>query len=253
MSTEHLTGIVQLIFHRIKTGTQWRELPIKQYLSGDYSGDYSWQSVYHHRPATRFNRWTKDGSWKRLWLHHLGNKKHLLDLSTAQLDGTHTPCKRGGQATGYQGRKACVTSNMLCLSDNQGILVAASQPEEGQHHDSFDIENHLEELIGMLQGAGIETNGLFLNADAAFDTEKARKVCIHHGLIPNFDLNPRNGSKWNRDVYFDELLYQRRKVIERAFAWLDAYKALLIRYETSARNWLSLNLIGFTVCFIRKT
>lgn len=244
MSMEHLIGIVQLIFHRLKTGTQWRELPVRQYLSNDYS----WKSVFYH-----YNKWSKDGSWKNLWLYHLSNKKHLLDLSTAQLDGSHTPCKRGGEATGFQGRKSCVTSNMLCISDNQGILISASQPEEGNHHDTFDIEKHLQELIEMLKLANIETEGLFLNADAAFDTKKTRSICEQYGMIPNFDLNPRNGNKWDREEWFDDLLYQRRKVIEHAFAWLDAYKALLIRYETTARNWFSLNLLGFTTCFIRKT
>jgi hypothetical protein len=37
-----------------------------------------------------------------------------------------------------------------------------------------------------------------------------------------------------------------------AFAWLDAFKALLIRYETAALNWLSLNIIGMAISFIRK-
>lgn len=37
-----LLGIVELILYRIKTGCQWRELPIKQYLEFDYS----YQSVF---------------------------------------------------------------------------------------------------------------------------------------------------------------------------------------------------------------
>ena len=237
-------GIIQLIFFRLKTGTQWRELPIRQFLEGPYK----WNSVYHH-----FNRWCKDGSWHRLWLHHLSDKKHLLDLSSAQLDGTHTPCKRGGEASAYQGRKHQVTSNMLCISDNQGILVAASQPEAGNHHDSFNFETHFEELIQMLQEAEIEVEGLFLNADAGFDTQEIRRICQRHGIIPNFDFNPRNGSKWDREEYFDQVLYKRRIVIERSFAWLDSYKSLLIRYETSSRNWFQLNLIGFTTWFISKS
>lgn len=240
----HLVGVVQLIFYRLKTGSQWRELPVQQYLKGDYK----WNSVFHH-----FNKWSKDGSWRRLWLHHLRTKQSFLDLSCAQLDGTHTPCKRGGEASQYQARKSSVTSNMLCISDNQGIIVAASQPESGNHHDTFDFEKHVGELVQMLKDAEIETEGLFLNADAGFDSKEARECCERHGFIPNFAFNPRNGSQWDRDEYFDELLYKRRVVVEHAFAWLDAYKALLIRYETTARNWFAMNLIGFTTCFIRKT
>lgn len=56
----------------------------------------------------------------------------------------------------------------------------------------------------------------------------------------------------DRFEYFDSLLYENRFVIERAFAWLDAFIALLIRYETKALNWLCLNIIGIAVCFVRK-
>ena len=243
-STAQWIGIVQLIFHRLKTGSQWRELPVKQYLDTGQK----WNSIYHH-----FNRWCRDGSWRRLWIHHLKDKKSALDLSTAQLDGTHTPCKRGGEASSFQGRKHQVTSNMLCISDNQGILVAASQPEAGNQHDSFKFETHFKELIEMLEEAHIEVKGLFLNADAGFDTREVRRICEAYEIIPNFEFYPRNGSIWDREEYFDELLYKRRQVIEHAFAWLDAYKALLIRYETTARNWFNMNIIGFTLCFLRKT
>lgn len=238
-----LIGIIQLIFYRLKTGSQWRELPVQQYLGSDYK----WNSVYHH-----FNKWSKDGSWWRLWIYHLRTKKALLDLSSTQLDGTHTPCKRGGEASDYQGRKSSITSNMLCISDNQGIIIAASQPESGNHHDTFDFEKHLKELVDTLKRAEIETEGLFLNADAGFDSEKVRRLCEGYGFIPNFAFNPRNGSLWDRDEYFDELLYKRRMVIEHAFAWLDAYKALMIRYETKARNWMALNIIGLYHLFDQK-
>jgi len=30
MEVSQLVGVSQLIFHRLKTGTQWRELPVKQ-------------------------------------------------------------------------------------------------------------------------------------------------------------------------------------------------------------------------------
>jgi len=41
-------------------------------------------------------------------------------------------------------------------------------------------------------------------------------------------------------------------VIERANAWQDQFKALIIRYETRADTWLSLLILSFTVIFIRR-
>lgn len=238
-----LIGIVQLILYRLKTGCQWRELPIKQYLDDPYN----WRSVYHH-----FNKWCKDGSWRRAWTQQVKNNHDRLDLSSAQVDGTHTPVKRGGQATGYQKRKSSLTSNMLYFSDRQGVLLAASKPEKGNQNDIFNIEEHFYALLTMLHDADIRTDGLFLNADAGFDTKKLRSLCYEHAIIPNFYLNPRNGTKADRDDYFDPELYKHRAVIEHAFAWMDAFKSLLIRFETSARNWLNLNLLGFMVIFARK-
>lgn len=49
-------------------------------------------------------RWSKDGSWKRMWTELLRINKGSLDLSSIQLDGSHTPVKRGGEAVGYQCR-----------------------------------------------------------------------------------------------------------------------------------------------------
>jgi transposase len=51
---------------------------------------------------------------------------------------------------------------------------------------------------------------------------------------------------------FDPELYKHRTVIEHAFAWMDAFKSLLIRFETASRNWLNLNILGFMVIFARK-
>ena len=238
-----LIGIVQLILYRLKTGCQWRELPIKQYLDIPYN----WRSVYHH-----FNKWCKDGSWRRAWTQQVKENHAQLDLSSAQMDGTQTLVKRGGEATGYQKRKSSVTTNMLCISDRQGVLLAASRPEKGNQNDVFDIEKHFNDLLNMLHDADIRTNGLFLNADAGFDTKKLRSLCYENDIIPNFHLNPRNGTKADRDAYFDPKLYKHRTVIEHAFAWMDAFKSLLIRFETSSRNWLNLNIIGFMIIFARK-
>lgn len=243
ISVSKQIGIIQLILYRLKTGCQWRELPIKQYLDVPYN----WRSVYHH-----FNKWCKDGSWRHAWTQQVKNNRDQLDLSSAQMDGTQTPVKRGGQATGYQKRKSSVTSNMLCISDRRGVLLAASRPEKGNQNDVFNIEGHFNGLLKMLRNGDIRTDGLFLNADAGFDTKKLRSLCYENGIIPNFYLNPRNGNKAGRDDYFDPELYKHRAVIEHAFAWMDAFKSLLIRFETSARNWLNLNFLGFMVIFARK-
>ena len=51
-----LASIILLIFKRLRTGVQWRELPIESYFE---KGEISWQNVYYY-----FNKWSKDGSFQ---------------------------------------------------------------------------------------------------------------------------------------------------------------------------------------------
>jgi len=196
-----------------------------------------------------FRNWSIDGSFKNLWLKILKKHKSLLDLSSIQLDGTHTPSKRGGFSVAYQGRKKCKTSNLLILTDCQGIPLACSDPIAGNHHDSYKLEKHFEKMLKEIEQASIPTKWLFLNADAGFDTHKFRECCFKNDIIDNIDLNKRNGS--DNQAIFDQLLYKSRFVIERTNAWLDAFKAVLIRFETKNETWKALNLLAFAVILIR--
>ena len=64
--------VVETILYKLKTGCQWRQLPVKQFFTGE---TLTWSGVYHH-----FNEWRKDGSWKKLWLRVLQLHRRLLDL-----------------------------------------------------------------------------------------------------------------------------------------------------------------------------
>lgn len=75
-----------------------------------------------------------------MWTQLLEMNRSKLDMSSVQLDGSHTPAKRGGQAVGYQGRKKSKTTNALFLTDKQGIPLAVSEPIDGNHNDLFEIE-----------------------------------------------------------------------------------------------------------------
>jgi transposase len=240
-----MTALIEAILYKLKTGCQWRQLPVKQFFDGD---KLTWQGVYYH-----FNEWRKDGSWKRVWLNVLRLNKRFLDLSSIQLDGSHTPAKNGGQAVGYQGRKAANTTTSLFLADNTGVMLACATPQAGNHHDLFEIETLFEELCVLLESAQINLNGLFLNADSGFDSQNLRTACEQRELEANIARNVRSGgATTDAWVYFDEELYKRRTVIEHANAWLDSFKALLVRYETNVENWLSFHWLAFVVLFLRR-
>ncbi|MDJ0365337.1 IS5 family transposase [Hymenobacter sp. H14-R3] len=243
--TADLAEVVGAICYKLKTGCQWRWLPVKALFTGE---PLSWQGVYYH-----FNAWSKQGAWKNLWLTSLRLHRRTLDLSSIQLDGSHTLAKNGGAAIGYQGRKAGRTTNALFLADNQGLPLAVATPQAGNQHDTFELARVFAELCDLLEAAELRLEGLFLNADKAFDVSSLRQACAQRDIEVNIPRN-RRSADWQTDddTPFDPELYRRRLVIERLNAWLDGFKALLVRYETSLQNWLALHWLAFTVLLLRK-
>ena len=68
-----LCQIVMLILYRLKTGCQWRHLPIKEVFTHEA---LTWQGVFYH-----YNKWSKQGCWKTIWVELLKANPAQLDLS----------------------------------------------------------------------------------------------------------------------------------------------------------------------------
>ena len=158
--------VVGAICYKLKTGGPWRWLPVRALFTG---APLSGQGVYYH-----FNAWGKQGAWQNWWLTSLRLHRRTLDLSSVQRDNSHTLVKNGGPAIGYQGRKADRTTNALFLADNQGLPLAMATPQAGNQHDTFELERVFAELCDLLEAAELRLEGLFLNADKAFDVTALR-------------------------------------------------------------------------------
>ena len=238
-----LVEVINSILYKLKTGLQWHMLPVESLFSDVV---LSYKTVYWH-----FRKWSKNGEWESSWLHILEKNKSKLDLSVSSIDGSHTKALRGGEQVEFQTRKMCKTTNSLYLTDNQGLPIAISSPVSGNHHDLYEIEERLDELFLTLKSANINTDGLFVNTDAGFDSRNFRDKCSEYGVIANTALNPRNGSD-NEYVLFDDELYEQRYTIERTNAWIDSYRTLLNRFETLVDNWKSLNYIAFMIILFKN-
>lgn len=80
------------ILYVLHTGIQWKQLrPCR--------GEISWQTIYHHH-----NRWSKDGSYQRIFESsvELLNHQGKLDLSILHGDGSNTIAKKGGWESDIQ-------------------------------------------------------------------------------------------------------------------------------------------------------
>lgn len=130
-----IVEVVNCILYKLKTGIQWRLLPVRALFSDVV---LSCKTVFYH-----FRKWSKNGEWKSVWINLLNKHRDKLDMSSVDLDGSHTRATKGGESVGYQGRKKSNTTNALYLTDRQGIPLAMSEPISGEHHDLYKIEKSM--------------------------------------------------------------------------------------------------------------
>lgn len=238
-----LYEIVNCILYKLKTGIQWHLLPILHLFSD--------KTLHYKTIFDYYRKWCKENVWKTCWIGFLSRHKTKIDLSSGDLDGSHTMALRGGEEVGYQGQKKRKTTNALSFTDRQGLPLAMSQPVSGNHHDLYDIELHFDEVISTLQKATISVDGLFINADAGFDAENLRRTCEQKGIIANIAQNKRN-SGMDRELYFDEELYKERYSIERTNAWMDSFRSLLNMFDTTLSSRVGFNYLALITIACKK-
>ena len=73
------------ILYVLKSGCSWRTLrPDNQLVT--------WQNIYYH-----YSKWVKDGSFENFFTSTHQTLKEHLALECIQLDGSHTPSKKGAK------------------------------------------------------------------------------------------------------------------------------------------------------------
>ena len=176
-----------------------------------------------------------------------------LNLSELNLDGTHAIAKKGGESVAYQGRKKAKTTNILPITDGAGFIIASSGLIAGNHNDAFNLKPHLPTAFQSMKRLGLLITGAYFNGDKAFDTKAARKTCFNYGLIPNLAKNKRNQKsiKRGRPRLFNPDVYKRRFTSERTFAWIDKFRALLLRFEQRDVYYLGGHYIAFAMINLR--
>ncbi|WP_314956796.1 IS5 family transposase [Hoylesella loescheii] len=243
VSKSDLLEVIQCILYKLKTGCQWHMLPVSSVFTRRV---LHYKTVYGH-----FRKWSRNGEWEKVWGIVLKRYKSFLDMSCVDLDGSHTTALRGGECCGYQGRKKRKTTNAIYVTDRQGIPLVMSTPVSGSHNDVYNISKVLLELFSDLKASALSVSGLFLNADAGFDTEQFRRGCHEHEVFPNVAFNKRRG-KQREEEFLDELLYEQRYTIERTNARMDSYRSVLNRLDTTLSSWKAWNYITFILILLKK-
>jgi transposase len=84
-------------------------------------------------------------------------------------------------------------------------------------------------------------------ADAAYDSDRLRKLVSDKGakaVIPN---NPSRASKYD----LDKALYKERHLVECCFAKLKQFRRVATRYEKTARNYAAVVTLAAIVLWLR--
>jgi len=249
VSETPLVGIFNLMLYRLHTGCQWDCLPVsKTAAEREERHEPSWQAVYYH-----FRKWSADGSLERLWQTSIELVKDDLDLQHMNLDGSHAIAKKGGESVAYQARKRAKTSNILPITDVHGYVVASTGIVAGNHNDAFNLKAHLQAAFSSMKRLGLCIAGALFNADSAFDTREARKVCFNHQVVPNMAENKRNRKHPKRGPkrLFNAEIYKDRFVSERSFAWIDKFRALLLRFDRKDAVFLAAHHLAFALINLR--
>ncbi|MDQ3809572.1 MAG: IS5 family transposase [Chloroflexota bacterium] len=225
-----LGGIIYVLRH----GLRWRDLP--QEL-GYGSGVTCWR---------RLRQWQALGICANVhrtvlnWLGDLG----AIDWTRASLDSTSVRAKRGGEHTGPNPTdRGKAGSKYHVLANRQGVALAV-QLSAANVHDS----NLLEPLVDAVQPirrplgepGRPRKRPAKLHADKGYDYPAKRQALRQRGIAPR--IAPRG-------VESSERLGRHRWVVERAFAWLLAYRRLAIRFDRHAASMLAfLHLACALIC-----
>lgn len=86
------------VLYKLSTGCQWQELPIDK--DEDGTPEMSWQV-----PRSHFYRWSKDGSFQRLFDAGILLIKYEVNLSVLNLDGSQTVANKGAKASSIRGER----------------------------------------------------------------------------------------------------------------------------------------------------
>ncbi|MBD5355860.1 MAG: transposase [Bacteroides sp.] len=183
-----LGEIVNAILYKLRSGCQRRLLPMGYLFSGEPP---SRDTVFQH-----YRKWSVKEEWEKAYSNILRKNKKVIGLYISHIDGSHTPACRRGEQIEYQDRKKRRTTNALFLSDNQGIPLAISESQPGNHADLYEIGQRIGELVGQLANAGIAVDRVFCNLDAGFDGKKLRSALMSNGIVPNVYPNPKNRGEY---------------------------------------------------------
>jgi len=202
-----LRDIFNAIFYLLKTGCQWRMLPLNF---------PPWNTVYYY-----YRRWKTNGLIEEI--HEV--IRNIVRKITGRQESPSAACidsrsvktsRSGGVCRGVDGGKKIKGRKQHIVTDTLGLLLAVVV-HAANIHDSKSAP----EVISRLKGRFSRLKKIF--ADGGYRGELIDTMKQLHGWIIEIVL--RCDKKTNFKVL------PKRWVVERTFAWFESYRRLSKDYE----------------------
>ena len=244
-----LFKIFSYILMLLYTGVQWHMLPIN-------TDQFGIPEIHYTQIFRKFNQWANDGSFENIFDNSVLHLAHhdMIDASIFHGDGSTHPAKKGGDNLGFSGHKHFKGEKIVAIVDRNVNIISPFSIAPGNKHESPLFANAFSYLKSIMRKVNMRINSCIMSLDAAYDSAMNRKMIFNAGMVPNIKGNKRNRktTKRGRKRFFSEQIYQERfETVERAFAWEDKFKRLLIRFEFKSSNHLGLKLLAYTLINLR--
>lgn len=139
----------------------------------------------------------------------------------------------------------------MLVVDGNGLPIGLHVDSAGPHESTL-AEETMKTIRVPRRGAGRpRTNPQELVADKAYDSRAFRRGLRHRGIKPTIPVIRRAKRRPGRPPVCGPG-YRRRWMVERANAWMDNCRRLLVRHERKLRNYNAFCLVFFILLSINR-
>lgn len=229
-----LRRVLDAIIFRMRSGCQWNQLPER---FGADSTVHGW-----------FQRFVTDGVLEQIWACLVRECDQLgaVEWEWQAADGVMGKSRFGGDKRGPNptDRAKSGTKKSVIVEADGGPLGIAI--EGANVHDTKLLEQTIEAIV--VERPDPEELVQHLCLDKAYDNPTGESACEQAGYIPHIrrigeEKLDRAGAKTHP---------ARRWVVERTIAWLQKCRALLIRYDKKAENYVGLIQLACALLWWRR-
>jgi putative transposase len=212
------------IFFRLRTGCQWNAL--------NETGICSSSSA--HR---RFQEWSEAGVFLKLWQIGLVEYNGLcgIDWEWLAMDGAMTKAPLGGGKVGKnptdRGKQGTKRS---LLTEGGGVPIGVVV--EGSNRNDFKLLRETIESIAIERPIPTAEREQGMCLDKGYDYDEVREILKEFGFTAHIRARGEEAQTIKREAGYKA----RRWVVERTHSWMNRFRAILIRWEKKAANFLAL-------------